>query len=139
MTQQLPQGVSRQGLDATFEADEAQKSSLILHAQLLRQQHQDEAAATQFAEAARLEERLSDWCEAQGLVEKAVVHRFSAASCWAQAGDFYHAIALCDDLLARTDLPSRLRQRIADYAQTLRDRRAHWYEELVLETADQEG
>jgi hypothetical protein len=139
MNQQLPQGINRQGLDATFEADEARKSNLILYAQVLRQQHEDEAAATQFAEAARLEGRLSDLCEAQGLMEKSLVHRFSAASCWAQAGDFYHAIALCDDLLARTDLPDRLRQRIAEYAQTLRDRRSHWYEELVLETTDQVG
>ena len=138
MSQQLPQGINRQGLDATFETDEARKSSLILHAQLLRQQHEDEAAATQFAEAARLEEHLSDLCEGQGLVEKSVVHRFSAASCWAQAGDLYHAIALCEDLLARTDLPDRLRQRIAEYVQTLRDRRAQWYEELELEMADQE-
>ena len=86
-----------------------------------------------------IEERLSDICEAKGLVEKSFIHRFSAASCWAQAGNFYQAIALCDDLLTRADLPDRLRQRVHDYAQTLRVRRAQWYEELVLETTGKEG
>jgi len=66
-------------------------------------------------------------------MEKSFLHWFSAASCWAQAGDFYHAIALCDDLLARADLPERLRQRIQEYAHTIRIRRAQWYEELILE------
>jgi hypothetical protein len=111
----------------------------MLEAELLREQGQDEAAAEKFAQAAEIEERLSDLCEAKGLVEKSFVHRFSAASCWAQAGDFYHAIALCDDLLARAALPDRLRQRVHDYAQTLRARRARWYAELVLETAGSRG
>lgn len=76
-----------------------------------------------FAQAARIEERLSEVCESKGLLEKSFIHRFSAASCWAQAGDFYHAIALCDELLARADLPERLGQRVEEYAQTIRVRR----------------
>jgi hypothetical protein len=79
---------------------------------------------------------LADKCEEKRLIEKSFVHRFSAASCWAQAGNFYHAIALCDSLLARSDLPARLRGRIQDYDQTLRARRTQWYEELVLEIAE---
>jgi hypothetical protein len=62
-------------------------------------------------------------------MEKSFVHRFSAASCLAQAVDFYHALALCDDLFARA-----LRQRVEEYAQTIRIRRDQWYEELILET-----
>jgi hypothetical protein len=133
MSQQPARGISRKGLDATFEAEEAHKSDLILGARLLREQQQDEAAAEKFAQAAEIEEHLSDLCEAKGLVEKSFVHRFSAASCWAQAGNFYRAITLCDDLLARTDLPDRLRQRVHDYADTLRARRAQWYAGLVAE------
>lgn len=133
MNQQSLRGVNRQGLDAAFEADEAQKSILILEAQQLLEHQQDEAA-DKFAQAAMIEERLSDICEAKGLVEKSFIHRFSAASCWAQAGNFYQAIAICDDLLSRADLLDRLRKRISDYAHTLRVRRAQWYEELVLET-----
>jgi hypothetical protein len=49
-----------------------------------------------------MEEALSERCLAAGLHEKAWSHRFSAASCWAQAGNFYQAIAWCDDLLAQT-------------------------------------
>jgi hypothetical protein len=131
-------GISRRGLDEQFEAKEALKSALIMEARLLREQ-QDEAAASRFAEAAAIEEQLSELCEAHGLVEKANVHRFSAASCWAQAGNFYRAVVLCDDLLARTDLSARLWQRVSDYAQILRQRRAEWYAGLALEAAAGEG
>lgn len=131
MNQQPARGISRQGLDAEFEADEARKSLLILEAQLWREQQQEDEAAAKFAQAAVIEQRLGNICEAKGLVEKSFVHRFSAASCWAQAGNFFHAIVLCNDLLVRPDLPDRLRQRIHDYAYTLRDRRAQWYAEFV--------
>ena len=133
MSQQPSRGIDRRGLDAAFEADEARKSNLLLESQLLREQGQDEAAARKFAEAAEIEERLSDHCETKGLSEKSFVHRFSAASCWSQAGNFYHAIALCDELLSHADLPGRLRSRIQNYAQTLRSRRAQWYAGLALE------
>lgn len=135
MTQKSIQGINRQGLDQGFEAEEARKSNLILTAQLMRaQQKQDEAAAN-FAQAARIEERLSEECESKGLLEKSFIHRFSAASCWAQAGDFYHAVALCDDRVTRADLPERLRRRVEEYAHTIRTRRDQWYEELILEAA----
>ena len=130
MSQRSIQGLDRQGLDAAFELEEARKSSLILEAQLLRAQQRDEAAP-KFAQAAELEERLSELCEAKGLGEKSIVHRFSAASCWAQAGNFYRAITLCDELLAHADLPARLRQRVQDYVLTLRARRAQLYAELA--------
>lgn len=139
MGQQSARGINWQGVDAAFEAEEAHKSDLMLEARLLREQQQDEAAAEKFAQAAEIEECLADLCEAKGLVEKSLVHRFSAASCWAQAGNFYRAITLCDDLLARTDLPDHLRQRVRGYADTLRARRAQWYAGLVLETVGSEG
>ncbi len=139
MDQQPARGISRRGLDPAFEAEEAHKSDLILEARLLREQQQDEAAAEKFAHAAEIEERLADLCEAKGLLDKSFLHRFSAASCWAQAGNFYRAITLCDDLLSRPGLPDRLRRRIHGYADTLRARRAQWYAGLVLETAGSEG
>jgi hypothetical protein len=61
------------------------------------------------------------------------VHGFSAASCWAQAGDFHHAIGLCHELLAHPELPERLRHRVDAYAKTLCARRAQWYVELVVQ------
>lgn len=131
--------LSRLGLDEAFAAQDAVKSKLILEARLLREQRQNEDAACRFAQAAAIEERLSQQCLSRGLVEKARVHQFSAASCWGQAGNFYQAIALCDELLAQADLPSRLRVRVHDYAQTLRSRRAQWYSTLTLEAVDIEG
>jgi hypothetical protein len=132
MNQPATRGVHRQGVDATFEADEARKSHLMLEALMLRTQGRPDAAADKLAEAAGLEEQLRDVCLAMGLMDKAFVHGFSAASCRAQAGDFHHAIVLCHDLLAHGALPKRLRKRIRAYAKTLCARRARWYEELVL-------
>ena len=132
MTSPTGRGLSRQGVDAAFVADEAQKSHLLLEAQLLRAQQQAEAAADKLVEAAMIEERLRERCFTMGLREKAFVHGFSAASCWAQAGDFHHAIGVCQDLLAHPDLPARLRHRIAAYAKALCTRRAQWYAELLI-------
>ena len=133
-----PHDINRQGVDAAFAVEEARKSQLLLEAQLLRAQQRSEAAANKFAEAAGLEERLREACLTHGLREKAFVHGFSAASCWAQAGDFHHAIGLCHALLAHPDLPARLRQRIIAYAHTLAARRTRWYEELVVHEAEYE-
>jgi hypothetical protein len=44
----------------------------------------DEAATALLAEAAQMEEALSEYCLAARLHEKAWSHRLSAASCWAQ-------------------------------------------------------
>lgn len=135
MNQEPSKGINRRGLDDAFRVEEARKSSLILTAQLLRAQQKQDDAAAKFAQAARIEEGLSEECESKGLIEKAFVHRFSVASCWAQAADFHHALSLCDGLLDRADLPERLRQRVEEYANTIRFRRAQWYEELALEAA----
>ena len=48
-------GVHRQGVDGTFETDEARKSQLLLHAQLLQAQQKPEEAAETFAQAAVIE------------------------------------------------------------------------------------
>ena len=139
MNQPTARGVHRHGVDATFEADEARKSQFMLEAQMLRAQGRSDAAADKLAEAAILEEHLRDVCFAKGLMDKAFVHGFSAASCRAQAGDFHHAIAVCQDLLAHDALPERLRTRIHAYANTLCGRRAQWYEELVLHDTGDAG
>ena len=131
-------GISRQGLDDAFQVEETRKSDLILRAALLREQGQEEEAADSFAEAAAIEERLRDECQARGLLPKSLVHAFSAAGCWAQAGDFHHALVLCDQLLARTDLSDRLRRRVQEYAETLRARRSEWYAALLVREEQRE-
>jgi hypothetical protein len=126
MNQHSLKGIDRHGLDANFEAEETLKSNLILEGQLLAAQMQPDAAADRFAQAAEIDERLSDICLGKGLREKSWVHLFSAASCWAQAGNFHEAICLGDQLLAQAELPSRLRQRAAEFTGVLRQRRIQW-------------
>src|SRR5712692_8547284 len=125
-------GIDRHGLDASFDADEALKSDLIVEAQLLTTQQQPDAAADRFARAAEIEERLSSRCADLGLREKSWVHLFSAASCWARAGDFHTAIGLGEQLQAEADLPPRLRQRVQEFTDTIRKRRTQWAAGLVL-------
>jgi hypothetical protein len=126
MNQHSLKGIARHGLDANFLADETLKSNLILEGQLFRDQQQPDAAADRFAQAAAIEERLSERCSEQGLQEKSWVHLFSAASCWAQAGNFHEAICLGEQLLALADLPPRLRQRVQEFTLLLRQRCRQW-------------
>lgn len=132
-------GISIRGQDAAFQAEETHKSDLILQATLLREQGQSEEASRKFAEAAAIEEQLRDRCTELGLIEKFFIHAFSAAGCWAKAGDFYHAITLCDDLLARPDMTDRLRRHIQEYADTLRARRDVLFADIMREAAAVEG
>jgi hypothetical protein len=125
-------GFNRQDLDDAFTAKEVHKSNLILEGRLLEAQRQLDEAAQKFAQAAEQEERLGEHCATLGLSDRASMHLFSAASCWARAGNFYRAIALCDDLLRRPGLPDVLRRQIEDYAQILRGRRTQWTAELTL-------
>ncbi|MDP6111682.1 MAG: hypothetical protein QF437_25575 [Planctomycetota bacterium] len=132
-TKESPRGISRQGLDSAFEADERRKSNLLLTARSLREEGKSEESANTFAEVAEIEERLSSLCEEAGLPEKAIVHRFSAAGCWAQAGDFYHAIAMCDSLLSGLQGSHRMYSHIEGFVQALRIRRSQWYASLEVE------
>jgi hypothetical protein len=125
-------GIDRPGSDAAFEADETLKSNLLFEGELLTAQKQADAAADRFARAAEIEERLASRCADLGLREKSWVHRFSAASCWARAGDFHTAIVLGDQLQAESGLPQRLRLRIQEFTQTIRARRTQWTAGLVL-------
>ena len=126
------QGISRKGLGAAFKREEIKKSNLLLEIKLLRAQQTDsDEIAAKFAQAASLEEHLSECCARKGLREKFFVHRWSAASCWAGAFNFYRALELCDELLAQVDLPERLRQRIQEYSLTIRARQARMNVEIA--------
>ena len=129
------QGINRNGLDAALAKEEARKSNLILEANLLKAQECYQDAADRFAEAAQIEEQLGDTLLQKGWLDKYFVHRFSALSCWAQAGDVYRAIVLGEELLARPDLPAPLRRRIGEYVRLLRARRVRWFAEFAPVTA----
>lgn len=126
MSDQSKKGIRRDGLGPEFAAEEARKSNLILEANFLRARGEVDDAVARFAEAAEIEEKLGEQCEAAGLNEKAWVHRFSTASCWAQAGNFYEAVMLGDALLARPDLPGPLRRHVQEFTQAIRRRRSEW-------------
>jgi hypothetical protein len=139
MTSLRKQGISRQGVDTSFVADESRKSNLVLEAGLLRDQKRNEEAVARFAAAAAIEEQLSERSAAVGLREKSWVHLFSAAGCWAQAGNFYQAIALCDRLLGEAALTPPLRRSVEHFADVVRTRRDQWYNELTEALALPEG
>jgi hypothetical protein len=134
MSKQTVKGISRKGLDEAFKQEEIRKSNLLLEAQLLRAQQKDEdVVAAKFAEAASLEEQLGELCAKKGLREKFFVHQFSAANCWAEAGNFYRALMLCEELLKQSDLPAKLHQRIQQRSLTFRTSRT-WFHEKIAKT-----
>jgi tetratricopeptide (TPR) repeat protein len=110
-----------------------EKSNLLLKAQLAEAEGKEDEASQFFAEAAQLEEQLAAECEKEVNNEKAHAHCFSAASCWAQAGDFYRALRLCEQLLKETTVTPRLREQISSYAQSLRLRRSFLWQSLRQE------
>lgn len=117
--------------DPLLAAEETRKSNLLLEAQLLRAERRTDEAAVRFAQAAEIEERLGEACRTRGLRTEWWRHRFSAAGCWAQAGNFHEAITLGEELLAEADLSPRLRQRVEEYTALLRRRREQWAVELA--------
>lgn len=133
---EMRRGIDRSGLDADFVEAEGRKSQLIFEARQRLDDGLVEEAAQRFAAAAELEHQLAEYCSRQGLMEKAFIHEFSAVSCWAQAGNLYEAIVMCDQLLSRNELPERLRSHIVQYRQTLRNRRSEWHSELLAHSAE---
>jgi hypothetical protein len=126
MSERPKRGISCEGLDAAFEAEEARAGNLILEAQMLQARGLADEAARKYADVAPLDERLAAICEQKGLVEKAWVHRFDAVRAWALAGNYLAAISAGDALLSRPELPERLRQHVREYTQLLRSRVAQW-------------
>jgi hypothetical protein len=131
-------GLDRLGLDDAFAAEEVRKSNLILEGQMLEAQQQMDEAARKFAQAAEQEERLANRCASLSLHTKAALHFYSAASCWARAGNFYRAILLSDELLSRPGVPETLHRQIQNYVHTLRGRRAQWTTGLTVAPATAE-
>ncbi|MFQ6039987.1 MAG: hypothetical protein ACE5PV_03950 [Candidatus Poribacteria bacterium] len=114
--------ISRRGLSARFRQDEKETSRLILEANLLKSQQRHKEAARKFAQAARLEMKNCDELLALALLDLYYIHRFSAASCWAQAGNLYQAMQLCEELLNSLEPKTPLRQRISEYLDVLETR-----------------
>ncbi|MBC8231227.1 hypothetical protein H8E77_16880 [bacterium] len=92
MTPSQNGSISRRGLLARFIQDEKETSGLILEANFLKSQQRRKESARKFAQAARLEMKNVDELLALGLLDLYYIHRFSAASCWTQAGSLYQAM-----------------------------------------------
>ena len=110
--------------------EETRKSNLLLQAALLRDQGDLEGASALFAEAAKIEERLAQEADACKDGAHALRAWYSAASAWAHAGDFHHALTLLKTLEARPDLPEALRTRIHAFSEKVQQQREQWREML---------
>lgn len=113
-----------------YPEEEGRKSGLLLQAALLRAEGQEEMAASRFAEVATLEEQLAQRAEADGNSIRAIRSQFSAASAWANAGDFHHALTLLQILEQRADTPEPLKARVRAFAEILRVQRRQWHDML---------
>lgn len=118
--------IARNGLSDAFRQQERQKSNLILEANLLKQQGLYPQAAHKFAVAADLEEALAAELIGSGHADKAFIHRFSAISCWTQAGDLHRALQSGERLLQQEALSQAQRQQVAVYLETLQSRMTEW-------------
>lgn len=121
-------------LPQDFLVEERTKSNLIVEGNLLKAQGKFENAAAKFAAAATIEEQLATYLISMNWWDKAYVHRFSAISCWAQAGDLYHAIQLSEHFLNEAWLSSAQRQQVSQYLKTLRGRFIQWMNQWVTES-----
>lgn len=126
-------GINRRNLSDEFRAKEQLKSSLILEANLLKAQGEFEVAARRFAEAAEIEERLASELIGLGFQEKAFIHRFSAVSCWAQAGDLHRAVTLGEQMLRENNLTTAQSSHLEKYMETLHGRIVQWMSQWSLE------
>ena len=113
-----------------MQAQERRKSGLLLQGRLSKESGQSDEAARLFGEAALLEEAIATAYATQGISEQVRRHQYSAVSCWSQAGNFLRALELCDTLARASDTPADLRERVAAYARTLRERRNRLWEEI---------
>ncbi len=113
-----------------YPEEEKRKSGLLLQAALFRAEGQEELAASRFAEAAVLEEELARRADAEGNAPRAIRSHFSAASAWANAGDFHHALTLLQILEQRADAPEPLKARARAFAETARVQLRNWHNTL---------
>jgi tetratricopeptide (TPR) repeat protein len=125
------QGMRRGNRTEEMKAQERRKSDLLLRGRLAKELGERDEAARLFGDAAQLEESLAVAYDAQGITEQVLRHRFSAAGCWSQAGNFLCALQLCDEIAGDGEAPTSLRERAAAYAQTLRERRDRMWSEIL--------
>ena len=110
-----------QDTEVSIQGLQGEKSDLLLEAQMFQGMGRSEEAITRFALAAPMEERIALYWERAGEKEMAARHRFSAATCWAKAGNLYNAIMLFDALSRGADTPGRIKVDALLFADRLRE------------------
>jgi excinuclease UvrABC nuclease subunit len=129
MTKEKRVGIAYSPLPADLQAIEQEKARLLLEAHLLKAQMQFAEAAERFEQAARYEDKLAAWADAQGLTDLSYLHAFSALSCWAQAGDPHRALMLSRKLLQSVKLTEPQRHQVQAYYTTLEQRWVSWMQQ----------
>lgn len=128
-------GSLRVNLSDEYRRREREKSNLILEANLLKQQSLYLQAAHKFATAAVIEEALAHELVQTNHLDKAFFHRFSALSCWTQAGDLHRALLLGEMMLQTSTLSITQREQVTNYLQTLNQRMTQWMSQWTPELA----
>jgi hypothetical protein len=111
----------RHDTEESIQRLQGQKSDLLLEAQMLQGMGRTEEAIARFAQAAPMEERIAAYREKTGEKELAARHLFSAAACWAKAGNLHNAILLFNALHDDPDTPGRLKVDALLFADRLRE------------------
>jgi hypothetical protein len=96
---------------------------MLLEAQMQGSRGEPDAAVHRFAAAAELAEQLAACVSPAQDQASSWQHRYTALSCWAQAGNFYAAIVLAYRLLDDTNLSPEIRRQVEAFASTVRLRR----------------
>lgn len=122
----MSEGISIKGMSQEWLDKEAEKSNKMLRAWMLEEMGEADRAMTLFAEAAAEEEQIRDYCRSLGLLEKAYISAVSAAGCWARAGDLHRALQQYDALLKDATLTPKMRNRVCEIAEQLRELRRQW-------------
>ncbi len=133
MTPSQNGSISRRGLSDRYKQAEKETSRLILEANLLKSSGRRKESAQKFVQAADLEMKNCDELLAKGLLDNYQIHRFSAASCLAQAGNLYQAMQICSELLENFELAAPLHRRITGYLDVLETRLDQWMTSYVLD------
>ncbi|MBC8229137.1 hypothetical protein H8E77_06285 [bacterium] len=115
-----------------FRELEGEKSKAILLANYLKQQHRYVESTEKFAAAAEIETLLSEELKNNGQMEPFFIHRFSAASCWIQAGNLYLAKTMLKEMLRMANIPEKLARRIENYLSELEYRTENWLKTFAM-------
>ena len=103
-----------------------EKSNLLLRANMLEAQSLFDQAAELFAKSANIEAQLTAAAQQDGRLDAALIHLVSEMSCWAAAGDTYHALSRGQQMLALPTLTAAQRTHIREFVDQVNQRRHAW-------------